>query len=253
MATMDTPTRIKLAREIAERMAARHGAALRVAGLYGSTVRGDASEWSDLNLLFVYQPGSAPASRRLLMQGIVVELRMVGEDQLEAELSGPGADWPLWMGLLETFQPVVGAAELPTRWRELGTALERKAFLIGAATHLPGLVFSPYGRLRACGARRSEHDAPLIAQTLVFELLYALCLLNRRWLTRSYSAGLAQSFTFPLLPEGYAQLAPRLLAAQDLDSLVTDAGALVAAYWRLLAREMMAVPNYQQVEQLPLP
>jgi predicted nucleotidyltransferase len=250
---MDTPTRMKLAREIAARMAVRHGEALCVGGVYGSTARGEASAWSDLNLLFVHRVGSVLASRRLLVQGLVVELRMVAEDQLEAELSGPGSAWPFWMGLLETFQPLVGTPELPAHWRALGTSLEREPFLIGAATHLPGLVFSPYGRLRACGARRNRDDAPLIAQTLVFELLYALCLLNRRWLTRSYSASLAQSFTFPLLPEGYAQLAPRLLSAQDLDSLVTDAGTLVAAYWRLLAREMMAVPNYQQVDQLPLP
>jgi predicted nucleotidyltransferase len=244
---------MRLAREIAVRMAARHGDALLVGGVYGSTARGEATEWSDLNLLFVYRAGAAPTSRQLLVHGIVVDLRVVTETALEAELGGPGAAWPCWMGLLATLQPLAGDQAHLARWRALGLALEREAFLIGAARHLPGLVFASYGRIRSCGARRSPHDAPAAAVAVVYELVQALCLLNRRWLTCGYGAGLAQSYDFPLLPEGYASLAPRLLAARELDSIVTDAGALVAAYGRLLAREMMGVPNYQQVEQLPLP
>lgn len=244
---------MKLARAIAARMAAQHGDTLLLGGVYGSTARGAATAWSDLNMLFVRRAGAASSSRQLLMHGIIVDIQMVAEAELEAELGGPGAAWPRWMSLIETIQPLVGDRAHLARWRGLGLALEREAFLIGAARHLPGLVFAAYGRIRSCGARRSASEAPAAALTLVYELVQALCLLNRRWLTCGLSAGLEQSYDFPLLPEGYASLAPCLLVARELDSIVTDAGALVAAYGRLLAREMMSIPNYQQVEQLPLP
>lgn len=249
---MDTAARAGLAREIADHMVARHGDAILLGGVFGSAARGDDTPFSDLDLLFVARDGAGLAGRSLLFKHVVISMQVVAAGELEAELRGPGAAWPFWMGVLEVVRPLVGDAAQLERWRALGLSLDETAFLTGAARHLPGLVFESYGRIRSCAARNNQRDARAAALEVVYELQRALCLLNRRWVTRDYFAGVAQSFAFPLRPEGYEELAPRLLEAHELPEIVTVAGQLVAAYWRLLAACQMSVQNYQRVEDLPL-
>lgn len=249
---MEHASRIKLAQDLAGLMGARHGEALFVGGVFGSAARGDDTPFSDLDMLFVVRDGTAVASRSFIVKDSPVNLKVVTAGELEATLAGPGVDWPFWMGVLEALRPLVGDARHLARWRELGLALDPQTFLARAALHLPGLVFESYGRIRSCAVRHNERDAFPAALEVVYEIQQALCLINRRWVTRDYSAGLEQSFAFPLRPAGYEDLAPRLLAARELSEIVMLAGQLVAAYWRLLVSQSMTVPNYQQADELPL-
>lgn len=249
---METGARARLARDLAGHLAARHGDAILVGGVFGSAARGDDTLYSDLDMLFVARDGAGVEGRSLLFKHMVVSIKVVAEGALEAELGGPGAEWPFWMGVLAELRPLAGDPAHLERWRALGMALDGPAFLARAARHLPGLVFESYGRIRSCAARGNERDATPAALEVVYELMQALCLLNRRWVTRDYYAGLEQSFAFPLRPAGYEELAPRLLAARELPEIVTVAGQLVAAYWQLLAANEMTVQNYQRVEDLPL-
>lgn len=249
---METGARGRLARDLADHMASRHGDAILLGGVFGSAARGDDTPYSDLDMLFVVRDGAALEARSLLFKNVVVSMSVVVAGELEAELRGPGLGWPFWMGVLAELRPLVGDPALAEGWRAMGLELDGPAFLARAARHLPGLVFESYGRIRSCAARGNERDAAPAALEVVYELQRALCLLNRRWVTRDYYAGVEQSFAFPLRPAGYEELAPRLLAARELPEIVTVAGQLVAAYWQLLAVNEMAVQNYQRVEDLPL-
>lgn len=249
---MDHADRTNLARDLASLMAARHGEAILVGGVYGSAARGDATVFSGLDMLFVVGDGAAIESRSFLFKDIAVGLKVAGEHAIEAELRGPGADWPRWMGLLEELRPLVGDPAHLARWRELGLALDGRTFLTRAARHLPALVFASYGRIRSCAVRGNRRDAMPAAIEMAYELRQALCLLNRHWVTRDDYAGFEQSFAFPRRPAGYETLVPQLLDARELPEIVTLAGQLVGAYWRLLATIDMTVPSYQDVEQLPL-
>ncbi|MBX0326689.1 nucleotidyltransferase domain-containing protein [Oscillochloris sp. ZM17-4] len=249
---MDHPTRVQLARDIAARLAAAYGERIVVGGVYGSTARGDDTEWSDLDLLVVTQGAGGPAGRSFLFQGIAVGVSVLDRAELERTLTSPGPRWPFWMGVLDVLQPLVGDRAQVRRWVELGQTPEEQIFHAALEAELPGLVFESYGRIRSCAARGNLHDAPIAAFEVLAEMQTALCLLNRRWVTRDYYGGLEQAFGFPLLPDGYARLAPQLWAARELPEIVTTAGALVAGYWRLLATCGLNVPNYQRAEDIPL-
>jgi hypothetical protein len=80
----------------------------------------------------------------------------------------------------------------------------------------------------------------------------ALCLLNKRWVTRDYDAGLLQVAAFLKVPAGYGELVPALLAANDLEALLPLADQLVEGFWKLVEAEGIAVKNYQTVEEIPL-
>ncbi|GAB4438548.1 MAG: hypothetical protein OHK0015_32310 [Chloroflexi bacterium OHK40] len=249
---MDTAARRALARALAARLQARYGDALLLAGMVGSAVRGDDTPYSDLDMVVVARDGAAIATRTFLFQGIPVSLRVITEPVLTAELHGPGLEWPYWMGVLEVLQPLAGDPAHVARWQAMGLAQDERSFRVMVERLLPELVFEAYGRVRSCAARGNERDAPALALEVVYELKTALCLLNRRWVTRDYYAGIEQSFGFPLIPEGYAELAPRLLDARELATIVPLAGQLVASYWKLLAVLGATVQNYQKLDDVPV-
>lgn len=249
---MDHATRIQLARAIAGRLASTYGDRIVVGGVYGSTARGDDAAWSDLDLLFISRGAGGPAARTFLYQGIAVDLKVLDLAALEDILARPDTRWPFWMGVLAVLQPLTGDGAQIGRWLEQGQTPAETTFHAALEAALPGLVVESYGRIRSCAARGNERDAPIAAFEVLHEMQTALCLLNRRWVTRDYYGGLAQTFDFPLLPDGFVELAPRLWAAHELSEIVPAAGALVAAYWRLLAACGLNVPNYQRVDDIPL-
>jgi kanamycin nucleotidyltransferase len=192
------------------------------------------------------------SERTYLIRSIPVHLEYVAEQELLAALDGPTLRWPYLMGVLDTCQGIIGADGLVQRWLERGRAPSEAAFRVALERALPGLVFESYGRIRSCGARNNWRDASHAAIEVLYEIKTALCLLNRRWVTRDYYAGFEESFAFPLVPAGYAQLVPQLWEARELNTIVTVTGELVSAYWRLLTTCGLNVPNYQTVESVPL-
>lgn len=249
---MDHSERIKLAHALNARLVAAHGPAILLGGVLGSAARGDDTAWSDLDLLYVVRDGTPLRGRTFVFQGAPVALSVAEQGALEGLLRAPGPGWPYWMGVLDALVGLAGDPGQGRRWMALGQSLDDAAFRVAVEPHLPGLVLESYGRIRSCAARNNERDAAHAAIEVLYEMKTALCLLNRRWVTRDYFAGLEQSFVFPLRPEGWERLAPQLWDARDLGAIVTTAGALMGAYWRLLAGCGMMVQNYQTVESVPL-
>lgn len=249
---MDHPTRNKLAHALAARLTALYGDQIMLVGAFGSLTRGEDTPWSDLDMLVITRPGAGIASRTFIYQSIPVVLNTVDQVELEASLARPGPRWPYWMGVLDVLQTLAGDQAQIRRWQDLGLSLDDQAFRAAAVAYLPGLVFESYGRIRSCAARKNERDAPMAAIEVIFEICTALCLLNRRWVTRDYYTGIEQSFSFALRPQDYEQLVSQLWVAHELDQIVALAGALVASYWRLLASCAMTPQNYQTLESLPL-
>lgn len=248
---MDNPTRIKLANALAARLGSKHGERLLLVGVFGSAARKDDTPWSDVDVFAVARDNGL-ASTAFMFQGIMVNLSVLEAGALEAELRGPGMNWPFLMGVLAVLQPLWGDKTQIERWQGMGLELDAQAFRVGVERLLPQLVFESYGRIRSSGARSNERDAPHAAIEVIYELSRALCLLNRRWVTRDYYAGVEQTFGFPLRPAGYETLIPQLWQARELETIVALSGQLMAAYWRMLATCGSIVQNYQKLEDVPL-
>ncbi|MFV9505368.1 MAG: nucleotidyltransferase family protein [Oscillochloridaceae bacterium umkhey_bin13] len=249
---MDTATRQQLARELAARLRSHYGTDLVLVGLFGSAARGDDTPWSDLDLLVVLRDGAPLPNWAFVLQGVSVEVQAIHEPTLLAELGGAGPAWVRWMGVLAELKPLLGDRALVKRWQAAGLAMDATAFRLAVAPRLPGLVLAPYGRIRSAAVRNQPLEAHLAAVNLLDDLLIALSLLNRRWVTQSGSAGFHQSKAFLLLPDSYVDLVPALYEAHELEMIVSLAGQVMAAYWRLLASNDAIIQNYQRVDQVPM-
>lgn len=243
-------SRLGLARDLCAGMARRHGEALLLGGVYGSVARGEETAWSDVEMLFVTRDGQGFPGRHLLYRGVAVGYEVLEEAALRAHLAHPSPDWPFRMGVLSGLTVLHGSEALREEYLALGRSIPPGAFRAALGRAAPGLVVESYGRMHSCLERGDTDALHVSAIEVLLEMGTALCLLNGRWVTRDYLAGLLEAAAFPLLPEGYARLAADLWRETDAARSVALADALVAAYGRLLEQEGVLVRNAQTLDEL---
>jgi hypothetical protein len=244
--------RIHLARELCQRMSAQYPGQIVLAGVYGSTARGIDTPWSDLEMLFVVTDDCPTQGRRLLYQGMAVGYEVYRQSDLEHKLTHPDERWPFLMGVLSVIKVLCGDIEQVKTWVKLGESIPVETFRTALEKTLPGLVVESYGRIHSCELRGNNRDVYPAVWEVLFEMLTALCLLNRGWVTHDYFQGLLDSYKFDKLPEGYCELVPALYDAQEMGEIVHLAERLVNNFWKLIEAEGIEIKNYQQVEEMAL-
>jgi len=247
---MTREERYRLAQDFCSRMASEYP--LLVGGVYGSTARRQDTPHSDLELWFVVESGCQAGGKHFIFRDTAVGYRVYEEQALIEILTHPDARWPFHMGVLDQLQVLQGDPELPRHWLEAGLSTPRPAFYRHLQQRLPELVVESHGRMHSSQLRGDWPTARYALQEVLFEMLTALCLLNQRWVTRDYDAGLLEAARFEKLPEGYAGIVSDLLLADNFQRALSLADKLVSEFWRLIAAEGIRVPNYQSVEEIPL-
>ena len=248
---MEAPLdRMALARTICASLAAAHGDGVLLGGVYGSVARGDDTPWSDLEMLFVTRDGNGLRGRDLLYRGTAVHYEVLEKGVLAASLRQPSLRWPYLMGVLSGLRVLHGDEHLPLDWLNVGLSVPRDALRASLAGLAPGLVVESHGRMHSCVARGNTDALHVSAIEVLLEMRTALCLLNGRWVTHDYLEGILQAGGFPLVPDDYARLAADLWREHDPARAVALSDALVAAYWRLLAREGVPVHDAQSLDKL---
>lgn len=245
--------RIQAARALCDRLAARHPGGIVVAGVYGSTARGDDTLWSDLELLLVVRDGTPLKSRHFGYRDTSLALVSIEQSKLERALTTSVFAWEYWMCLLSELDVLYGDRREVERWLELGRSVPPEKFRQALEESVSWVAVESLARLRSCRARGDGQDIPPAVLDLLSEIRLALCLLNRRWVRHKRYRGLLDTFEFPKLPDGYRELARRLWGTRDADEAVTLAETLVQNFRRLLAAEGIPPPReYASVDDLPL-
>ncbi len=247
---MDLADRQSIARELCQRLATVADVAIVVAGMVAPAA--PPTDFDPLELLVITERVRQRPMHSFMMRGIPVTINTIALPDLEVILQVPDLRWPQWLSWLAQVQPIVGTAEQVQDWLSRARALPERAFYQSIIPYLPQLVFRRYSELRAATVRRQASVARLLVSELLMEMISALCLINRCWLTQHRYAGLNESFSFPLQPRDWPQLATALIAAQELDEIGRLAGTLIGNYWQLLVRCSLQVENHQTIASAPL-
>jgi hypothetical protein len=249
---MNHQERWALAEGLCRRIVERYPGQVVVGGVYGSTVRGTDTEWSDLEMFFVVQDGCEAQGKHFSYRGTAAGYRVYERSKLEEIVQNPGLEWPFHMGLLSVLHLLHGDPAQIEAWLDMGKEVPEEKFRKLLQEVLPYMVGESFGRIMSCRERGNTRDATHAAIEVLYEMHKVLCLLNSRWVTHDYYAGFEEAFAFPKLPEGYAELVPALWEAREIEEIVPLAERLVGNYWRLIEAEGLQITNYEDVESVPL-
>lgn len=244
--------RWRLAEDLCARMAATYPEDIIVGGVYGSTAKGTDTPWSDLELLFIVQGKSNVQSQHFIYRDTAVGYEVIKKGELNVHLVTPTVKWPYWMGVLSVLHVLCGDPEQIRVWSNLGKSVPELKFKKVLETCLPNFVVESYGRILSCRQRNNTYDIACAVIEVIFEMSTILCLLNQSWVTHDYYQGIAESFSFPKLPEDYEGLVSALWSARTIEEIVPRAEKLVSNFWKLLEKEGINITNYQTADELLL-
>ncbi len=247
---LDQDNRYYLALRLAKSLSERYGSGLLLCGLFGSAMRGTDTSWSDLELFCVADDPCPLKSASFIYHGIFVGVTVKKRGELERLLTHPTMDWPLLMGILSVLEPLAGDGDLVGKWIEMGESAPEERFRALLKKNLPDLVFESYGRVRSCEARGNEGDLYPAVYEVLLEMNLVICLLNRCSVNHDYYQGVVDTFDFPLLPKGYAELAPSLWHARGFSQVIPLAESLFNAYLVLLREEGILPRDYRDPAEL---
>jgi hypothetical protein len=249
---MESIQRRQLAHDLCQRLADHYPSDLLLGGVYGSTARGTDTQWSDLELWFVVQDGCPAHGQQFLFQGSPVGYRIYQQSDLEAILTHPSEKWPFHMGVLSVLQVLQGDPAQIEKWLSMGLSVPEDRFHTALEILAPSLVMESYGRIHTKFLQSAYPDMLPAVLEVLFEMRTAMCLLNQRWCTHDYYAGLEDTFAFPRLPEGYQDLVLQLYHTRRPVEILSLSDQLVANYKQLLVETGIQARDFARVSEIPV-
>ncbi|MHC4933963.1 MAG: hypothetical protein ACYTGV_17435 [Planctomycetota bacterium] len=238
---MEHDERMALAVRMVDRFFEEQGPNALLGGVYGSTARRTDTAFSDLETYFIVADGKEE-ERHSLHGDIAVSMKIIPGLALEETVCKPTIRWPFHMGVLDSLRVLAGEARMVENLLQYGTSVEQERFDAALKEALPQLVFESWGRIRSCEVRGNRMDLPASCLEVVLEMVTALCLLNRSWVTHDYFEGVREALRFELLPKDFGRLAESLWTAKEPSDARRTADELVANFLELL-RERPAFQN----------
>jgi len=203
--------------------------------LYGSTLRGTDTKWSDLEL-FVLTKEEIP-SRCFLVEIIPVSIQAITETKLLEKLENPDKEWPFYAGLMKNLEVLSGDKEAPKRYLEKAMSVPEDKCVETLKNNVSEFVFESCGRIFSCIARKNYDDIYCAVIETLLETRTALCLLNHSFVNRDYFKGIKETFKFKKIPKNYPVLATKLWQSRNPFEIVRYARELLNNYVNLLKEE----------------
>lgn len=235
---MDHDDKVRVAEEIARRVVERFGQTILFGTLSGSVARGEDTERSDLEIVFVTRdrirlPGMSPDGyREFLFRGLQTQIEFRTRDEVLETLSNVGPYWPIqvWMYLEPRliWDAARTAQETLAEFRRRVSELPDSTFQKGAG-HALLWVRGHLGKVRNAFEEGDDARTAQVTEWLGYEIACFVALVNRRYYLRSDLRWLRESDSFSHLPKNYRALMMQMHRARDRGEILRTATELCAA------------------------
>ena len=258
---MDHDGKVRVAEEIARRVRERFGEAILFGTFSGSVARGEDTERSDLEIVFVTRdkirlPGMSPDGyREFMFRGLQTQIEFRTRDEVLETLTNVGPYWPIqvWMYLEPRliWEPARTAQEALAEFRQRVSELPDSTFQRGAGHALLWLR-GHLGKVRNAFDEGDDARTAQATEWLGYEIACFVALVNRRYYLRSDLRWLRESDSFPYLPKNYPALMMEMHRARNRKEILHTASELCAACEDLARAHDIQVETIDRLEDIGL-
>lgn len=258
---MDHDGKVRIAEEIARRVAARFADTILFGALYGSVARNEDTEFSDLELVFVTReeirlPGMSPDGyREFVYRNLQTQIEFRTKREALDLLTHIGPYWPVQVSKFLEPRVIWGdthtAEETVAEFRRRVEELPETAFKKGAG-HALLWIRGHLGKVRNAHDEGDDARTAQAAEWFGYEIACFVALVNRRYYLRSDLRWLRENESFSKLPKDYQQLMVRMHRARDRKEVFQAASDLCRSCEVLAAREGIDVETIGSFEEIGL-
>lgn len=225
--------RIKLAREIAKKIAKKHGKDIISIGICGSTARNEDEEFSDLELIVITR-------RKRFVKDYIIRNVKILEKAIPIRkaikiIKDVNMEWPLNLSILLHQKVLIGKKSIIQKFRqEIKETGKRENDFERACRKLNFFMYESLCKIKNAAKSRSTAEmlVPLAFFTIQANLFVGL--LNKHIYQRQYFGAFQEAKRLKKLPKEYATLMNILYENKDVNSVEKAAAKLYENCIRLL-------------------
>lgn len=258
---MDHKSKVKVAEEVGEIVGSRFGETILYGFLSGSVARGEDTELSDLEVVFVTEekiriPGmSSDGYREFVYKDLQVQIEFRTKEEAEEAVVSIGPYWPIEVAYFLNPQIIFGEKErgeaLASEFRKRVDNLPHSTFKKAAGHSLLWIRDSCRKVLNACD-ERDEIRGIQSASGMCDEASKFVALVNRRYYYRADARMNEESRSFSKLPSDFHSMLEQLTLARGTEDIRATATSLWSTCKALAASEEIVIESYESLEDLKL-
>ncbi|MCK5292460.1 MAG: hypothetical protein KAR39_10650 [Thermoplasmata archaeon] len=258
---MDHESKVKVAEEIGRILGEKFGKDILYGFLSGSVARGEDTELSDLEVVFVTKekiriPGmSSDGYREFMYKDLQVQIEFRAKNETEEAVVAVGPYWPIEVAYFLNPRIILGDKEsaqaLASVFRKRVDNLPDSTFQRAAGHSLLWIRESFHKVLNACD-EEDEIRAVQSASGMCDEAAKFVALVNGRYYYRADARMSEESKSFSVLPSDFHLLLKKLTLARGIDEIRATATGLWSTCKALAGSEEVVIESYESLKNLKL-
>ncbi len=258
---MDHESKVRVAEEIGKTVGEKFGKDILYGFLSGSVARGEDTELSDLEVVFVTKEEmrisgmSSDGYREFLYKDLQVQIEFRTKDEAEEAVVDVGPYWPIEVAYFLNPQIIFGDRDIgemmASEFRKKVDSLPDLTFQKAAGHSLLWVRDSFRKVLNACNYE-DEIRAIQSASGMCDEASKLVALVNRRYYYRADARMSEESKSFSKLPSSFHSLLEQLTLARGISEIRATATGLWSTCKALATSEEIVIESYESLKDLKL-
>ncbi len=225
--------RLCVARELASRVVAKHGAAIAAIAIYGTTSINVDGPYSDLDMTIVTYPDMGHETKCYTCGGLTINLDYQTVEESMEEAVDPNEGGP-WMTVGVLYDPNGVIEQLRQTWRALTADDCRGQFI----RYMRDFLVTNIGKIRNAAIAGDRAMFIHAACDLAHDVCRSLCMLNDKTYVTGSARLFGETMKLKILPANFTQLIDIVSGARPAsDQEIYDAAENLWAGMRRLAEE----------------
>lgn len=241
-----TMSLIEMAQKISRHVVEELGDQARLVIVYGSTARGEATPFSDLDILVITTDASY--QRSFVLQGRPVEIWSMTFEQCKKLIITPSLSWGVAVTMFFQNKVLYGDRSILTQLQNLYRSLNMEPFIQFCARNL--VCFAEIlGKVKGAAQTKDIVYARWAAYDLANTVAGMVAMINKKYYLNQWGKHMAEILQCKILPDRFEHCYRTLWLSSDFDELVASISHLYIEFQRILSELGAEIPHFNSLQE----
>jgi len=245
--------RLMIAGQIKDMIVEKYGEQAKMIALCGSTVRGEDTQFSDMEMMVILKGQQKAKDVSFLYGENYMHVEMLSEDDLMKKIGQVNLNWPFVVGTFHNIKILAGDSSMIDEVKKAAEALPEEKFASAIQEGVLSL-FENVGKIKAAKLKGRNELANL--DTLIYRLALKVglivSLMNRAPIFGSSYKAFDSLYGLPKLPENFEKDAKLIIASENPDEKTRYALDLFESFLKFAKEQGVEIESYSSAQELKM-
>lgn len=236
---------LQMAKEVAGYVVQELGDHANLIVAYGSLTRGEATEFSDLDILVITD--GVTYVKSFVLKGRPVEIWSLTIEECEKIITTPSTSWGVAVTLFFKNEVLYGEPSILKRLQQLYDSLDMQPFIQFCADKLVSFA-DILGKIQSAARNRNLIYARWATMCLANDAAGIVAMINKRYYLNQWGKHLSEILKCEILPRDFERCYQILWLSSDFEEMISAARHLYVEFQRILRELGAKVPLVDRIQ-----